>query len=141
VRANPEKATSSLVPSFPAVVGGEQRGVRLIFLARVERVAHILAKSNRNQVPLVRDAIISDAVESDLVPADLEDALRVQLEHLAMLEILEQTVAVVGFECYPLPLGQILRCESSRHIKVAIVACEGDKSLRSAGVAGRWRQG
>ena len=99
----------------------------LVLLARIECVAQLPAKADGNEIALVRVAIVRDAKQSKLVLAQVEQSLRIQLVHLPVFVVFEQTVAVVGFKRNPFAFGWVLWCKSGCHVQVAIVAGEGDK--------------
>jgi hypothetical protein len=86
----------------------------------------------------MRHAPVAEADQDDFVLAWIEDAERIPLELLSVLEPLHQSVAVVGFESQPLLLFRILWRQASCKIDVVTVASDDQKTaeLRAKAVSG-----
>src|ERR1035438_1088803 len=114
-------------------MNSDQRGVGLVLLAGIDGVASVgicvvggVGRTDGNKPRNKGKAVIADAEERDPMPAGLDDAQRVDLVLLAMLQPLEKSIPVRGFECHP----ESRACaEASGEIDVAIVACKGEEGI------------
>ena len=115
---------------FPLIVGGSDRSVRLVLLARIDRVIHLDAKADGNQIALVRLPVVPKAEQRDLVLARVEDAQGIPFELLAVFERAHEPVAVIGFESQPLLFCRIRWREACGQICVATVAGKGEERCK-----------
>jgi hypothetical protein len=84
----------------PDIVCGDQSGMSLILLARIDSIVQI-RHVDRNQSGYMGEAVVSDGEESQIVTREVEDGVGVELVLLPMLKAVEKTITIRGLKCDP----------------------------------------
>ena len=120
----------------PGVGGGEQGGVGLVVLTRIDGVAGVddvrvagVGSEERDETGDIRDAVVGDSEEGEAMRTEGVEALRVELVLLAVLEAMEEAVAVAELKGeHGVGRGR----EAGDEVEVALVAGQGEEGIKSA---------
>ena len=113
---------------MPGVVGGGEEIVGAVELAIVDRVIEV-GELDGDEAGDEGETVIGEAEESELVTAEFELAIAVEFVLLAMLEAIEEAVAVRGFGGEPSIGGEIFRAPAGDEIDIAIIAGELEEGV------------